>query len=54
LGCPDELEERIRAIVREEIRNNRGELEKLASEVVSAEFKKMLVEELKGIDTRKI
>jgi CheY-like chemotaxis protein len=54
LGYPGELEEKIRAIVREEIRNNRGELEQLASEVVSAEFKKMLVEELKGIDTRKI
>jgi len=50
----DGLEKKVRGLVREEIRNSRSELETVAREIISAEFKKLLVEELKGIDTRKI
>lgn len=50
----DDLEKKIKEAVRQEIRNNPEELEKIAREVISAEFKKMLVEELKDIDTKKI
>jgi CheY-like chemotaxis protein len=49
-----DLEKRVRDLVKEEIRNGRAEWESMAREVISAEFKKMLVDELKGIDTRKI
>jgi DNA-binding response OmpR family regulator len=50
----DDLEKKIKEAVRQEIRNNQEELEKIAREVISAEFRKMLVEELKNIDTKKI
>ena len=56
LGLPDgagDLEQKIRSLVRDEIRNNRREMEIAAREIISAEVKKTLVEELKGIDTRK-
>jgi len=49
-----DLDKKVRGLVREEIRNSRSELETVAREIISAEFKKLLVEELKGIDTRKI
>ncbi|MDP2914269.1 MAG: response regulator [Candidatus Aminicenantes bacterium] len=57
LAAPDgtgDLEKKVRGLVREEIRNSRSELTTVAREIISAEFKKLLVEELKGIDTRKI
>jgi len=50
----DEWAKRIRDAVRAEIRNQRGELYKIAKEIISSEVKKVLVEELKGIDTKKI
>jgi DNA-binding response OmpR family regulator len=50
----DDLEKRIRGMVREEIKNSRPQLEAIAREIVSSEFKRLLVEELKGIDTRKV
>lgn len=56
LGLPDgadDLEKRVRSLVRDEIRSNRRELEIAAREIISAEIKKTLVEELKGIDTRR-
>jgi len=56
-GLPEwseELELKIRAVVREEIWENQSDLRTIAREVVSAEFKKMLVAELKNIDTGKI
>lgn len=49
-----DLEKRVRDLVKEEIRNGRAEWESMAREVISVEFKKMLVDELKGIDTRKV
>jgi len=57
LAAPEglsDLEKRVRSLVREEIQNCRPELEAITREIVSAEFKKLLVEELKGIDTRNI
>jgi DNA-binding response OmpR family regulator len=50
----DALEAKVRAIVREEFLNSREHLERLAGEVVAAEVKKVLVEELTRIDTRKL
>jgi len=57
LAAPDEpgdLEKRIRGLVLEEVKKMRPQLEAIAREVVSAEVKRMLVEELKGIDTREV
>jgi DNA-binding response OmpR family regulator len=51
---PGDLEAKIRAIVRAEIRDRREELSEAASEIVAAEVRRVLVEELKKIDTRKI
>jgi DNA-binding response OmpR family regulator len=49
-----ELEVKIRAIVREELRGLRPKLDKAAAEAVAAEVRRVLVEELTKIDTRKI
>jgi DNA-binding response OmpR family regulator len=49
-----ELEARIREIVRDELHERRDELEKIAAEIVAVEVRRVLVEELKKIDTRKI
>jgi CheY-like chemotaxis protein len=57
LAAPDgtgDLEKKVRDLVRDEMRNSRSEMTAVAREIISAEFKKLLVEELKGIDTRKI
>lgn len=51
---PPDLEARIRTIVRAELRAREVEIEKTAAEIVAAEVKRVLVEELKKIDTRKI
>jgi DNA-binding response OmpR family regulator len=51
---PLDLDARIRAIVRVELRAREAEIEKITSEVVAAEVRRVLVEELKKIDTRKI
>ena len=51
-GMPG-LEKKIRDLVRREIDLNRADIEAQAREIVAAEFKKMLVEELRNIDTRK-
>jgi CheY-like chemotaxis protein len=51
---PGDLEARIREIVRAELHERRDELEKIAGEIVAAEVRRVLVEELKKIDTRKI
>lgn len=51
---PPDLDARIRAIVRAELRAREAEIEKTAAEIVAAEVKRVLVEELKKIDTRKI
>jgi CheY-like chemotaxis protein len=48
-----ELEQKVRELVRREIGLTRKDIEALAREIVMTEFKKMLVEELKNIDTRK-
>lgn len=52
-GASD-LEARIRAIVRAELRERSVELDKTAAELVATEVRRVLVEELKKIDTRKI
>jgi len=51
-GMPG-LEKKIRDLVRREIGLNRADIEAQAREIVAAEFKKLLVEELRNIDTRK-
>lgn len=50
---PAGLESMVRDLVRSEIGMIRADIEAQAREIVAAEFKKMLVEELKRIDTRK-
>jgi CheY-like chemotaxis protein len=50
----EELEAKIRAIVREELGDLRPRLDKAAAEAVAAEVRRVLVEELKKIDTRQI
>jgi CheY-like chemotaxis protein len=47
------VERKIRGLVREEILRNQAEMEDRAREIVSAEFKKVLVAELKAVDERK-
>jgi CheY-like chemotaxis protein len=47
------LEQKIRGLVREEILRNQAEMEDRAREVVAAEFKKVLVAELKAVDAEK-
>jgi two-component system chemotaxis response regulator CheY len=47
------LESMVRDLVRREIGVTRADIEAQAREIVAAEFKKLLVEELKNIDTRK-
>jgi len=54
LGAPADLDDRIRAIIQEEILLRKEDIRKWTQEIVSAEFNKMLVEELKNVDTRKI
>jgi len=54
LEAPADLEDRIRAVVRKEILLSKEDIRKWTAEIVSAEFNKMLVEELKNVDTRKI
>jgi len=54
LLADEALEARVRAIVKEELLNSRELMEQLAGEVVAAEVKKVLVDELTRIDTRKI
>lgn len=49
-----QVEARIREIVRSELHERRDELEQIAGEIVAAEVRRVLVEELKKIDTRKI
>ena len=52
-ASPAGLESMVRDLVRREIAAARADIEARARETVAAEFKKMLVEELKRIDTRK-
>jgi DNA-binding response OmpR family regulator len=52
-ASPD-LDARIRAIVQAELRGRDSEIRKIAADIVSDEVKRVLVEELKKIDTRKI
>jgi DNA-binding response OmpR family regulator len=47
------LESLVRDLVRREMGMNRADIEAQAREIVAAEVKKVLVEELKNIDTRK-
>jgi len=49
-----QVDARIRAIVRDELRVRHADLDKAAEEIVAAEVRRVLVEELKKIDTRKI
>ncbi len=48
----NELEKKIREVVKKEIRKSTDELEHWTREIVSSEFKKMLVEELKAIEKK--
>lgn len=47
------VEQKIRDLVRQEIIRNQSEMEDRARDIVSAEFKKVLVAELKAVDGRK-
>ncbi|MBN1938039.1 MAG: response regulator [Candidatus Aminicenantes bacterium] len=47
------VEQKIRDLVRQEILRNQSEMEERARDIVSAEFKKVLVAELKAVDGRK-
>jgi two-component system, OmpR family, phosphate regulon response regulator PhoB len=49
-----QVEARIREIVRDELRVRRTDIDKAAEEIVAAEVRRVLFEELKKIDTRKI
>jgi DNA-binding response OmpR family regulator len=49
----DDVEEKIRQVIRQEIVRNQAEMEDRARDIVSAEFKKVLVEELKAVDGRR-
>jgi len=49
----DAVERKIRAVVREEVLRNQAEMEDRAREIVAAEFKKVLVAELKAVDQEK-
>ena len=46
----DDVEQKIRDVIRQEILRNQAEMEDRARDIVSAEFKKVLVEELKAVD----
>jgi len=48
----DELEKKIHEVVKKEIRKSTDELEHWTREIVSSEFKKMLVEELKAVEKK--
>lgn len=52
-ASPAGLEAMVRDLVRREIGAARADIEAQAREIVASEFKKLLVEELKRIDTRK-
>ncbi len=47
------VEQKIRDLVRQEILRNQSEMEDRARDIVSAEFKKVLVAELKAVDGKK-
>jgi DNA-binding response OmpR family regulator len=49
----EDVERKIRGLVRQEILRNQAEMEDRAREIVAAEFKKALVEELKAVDSEK-
>ncbi|MBM3311527.1 MAG: response regulator transcription factor [Candidatus Aminicenantes bacterium] len=49
----DAVERKIRAVVREEVLRNQAEMEDRARDIVSSEFKKVLVAELKAVDPEK-
>jgi len=49
----EDVERKIRGVVRQEILRNQAEMEDRAREIVAAEFKKVLVEELKAVDAGK-
>ena len=49
----DDVERKIREVIRQEIVRNQAEMEDRARDIVSAEFKKVLVEELKAIDAKR-
>jgi len=49
----DDIERKIRDVIRQEILRNQSEMEDRAREIVSAEFKKVLVEELKAVDRKR-
>ena len=49
----DDVERKIRDLIRQEILRNQAEMEDRARDIVSAEFKKVLVEELKAVDGKR-
>lgn len=49
----DDIESRIRDLVRQEILRNQSEMEERARDIVSAEFKKVLVGELKSMESKR-
>jgi len=49
----DGLERKIREVIRQEILRNQAEMEDRARDIVSAEFKKVLVAELKAVDGKR-
>jgi DNA-binding response OmpR family regulator len=49
----DDVERKIRDVIRQEILRNQAEMEDRARDIVSAEFKKVLVEELKAVDGKR-
>ncbi|HOS10363.1 MAG TPA: response regulator [Candidatus Aminicenantes bacterium] len=49
----DDVERKIRDVIRQEILRNQAEMEERARDIVSAEFKKVLVEELKAVDGKR-
>ncbi len=53
-GGGADFEAKVRAIVRAELLERRAELDAQAAETVAAEVRRVLVEELKKIDTRRI
>jgi len=49
----DDVERKIRDVIRQEISRNQAEMEDRARDIVSAEFKRVLVEELKTVDRKR-
>ena len=49
----EDVEQKIRDLIRQEILRNQSEMEDRARDIVSAEFKKVLVAELKAVDGKK-